>query len=166
MRRPLPHLVLLSLLLLGVGCRATGTGATAPVAPLSPTAQTAGPPPTVATQALPASAADVITAAQVEANPEPFRDRLVRIRGRGLTAATVPQCPGYLGFDKRVRFMDAEGKLLYAVDRLPLTAPRSYPEPRLFEGYIRVFTGEAGCPGQTKVESFPYFEVVRVSESG
>ena len=167
MKGLLPYLVPLTLLAVCTSCQATGAGvATVPAPPASPTAQLASPSPAVATPAPVASSAEAITAAQVEANPELFRDRLVRIRGRGLTVATVPQCPGYVGFDKRVRFIDAEGKLLFAVDRLPASVRRSYTEPRLFEGYVRVFTGETGCPGQTKVESFPYFEVVGVSESG
>jgi len=33
---------------------------------------------------------------------------------------------------------------------------------RVFEGYIRIFSGEIGCPGATKVETFPYFEIVGV----
>jgi len=166
MKGLLPYLALLTLLALCISCRATETVATVPAPPASPTAQLASPSPPVATPAPVASSAGEITAAQIEANPEPFKDRLVRIKGLGLTVATVPQCPGYVGFDKRVRFTDAEGKLLFAADRLPASVRRSYPELRLFEGYVRIFSGETGCPGHTQVESFPYFEVVGVSESG
>jgi hypothetical protein len=33
---------------------------------------------------------------------------------------------------------------------------------RTFEGYVRLFEGEIGCPGASRVERFPYFEITAV----
>ena len=102
---------------------------------------------------------------EVQSQPEAFRDKLVRMRGYGVIVATVPLCPGYIGLDQRTVFVDAEGSKITA------QVPKDWPENvrhyepekvRTFEGYIRIFSGEIGCPGSTRKEVIPYFEITRV----
>jgi len=33
---------------------------------------------------------------------------------------------------------------------------------RDFLGYVRIFSGEIGCPGSLQTETFPYFEIITV----
>ena len=115
------------------------------------------------TTAIP-SAGRTISIAEIQADPGRFKGQRVLILGRGIAVATLPLCPGYVGFDKRVRFTDADGGSIYAVDRLPQGAARTSPSARLFEGLVGWFEGEVGCPGQTRRESFPYLAVERVVE--
>jgi len=106
-----------------------------------------------------------VSVKKVEGNPEAFRDKLVRVRGYGVMMATVPLCPGYVGLDQRAVFVDAEGSKITA------QVPKNWPENiriyepekvRTFEGYIRIFSGEVGCPGSTRKEVIPYFEITGV----
>ncbi|MGC8781716.1 MAG: hypothetical protein ACP5UQ_12715 [Anaerolineae bacterium] len=124
----------------------------------SPTAAPASP---TATSA--ALASDLVTVRQVERDPEAFRDRRVHMRGHGVIAATLPLCAGYVGLDRRTRFVDAEQALMVAVVQWkPPEGGRLYDPDRLrvFDGHIRIFSGEIGCPGATRVETFPYFEII------
>jgi hypothetical protein len=103
----------------------------------------------------------MVTIAQIQSAPDQFRDKPVRIRGVGISVATFPLCPGYVGFDKRVVFFEnaGGGPSIYAVDKLPGGVRSHYDSPQVFEGYMRVFSGEVGCPGQVKQETFPYLEI-------
>ncbi len=110
-------------------------------------------------------APNTVTIKDVEKDPEAFRDRRVRIQGYGVIVATLPLCQGYVGKDRRYRFMDAAGDLMVAEVAASWPSEARLHDPdhlRTFEGYIRVFSGEIGCPGATKVETFPYFEVTGV----
>ncbi len=89
------------------------------------------------------------------------------MQGYGIIMATMPLCPGYAGLDRRTRFVDSQNALITAVVRWqpqPSENIRMYDPDNLraFEGYIRIFGGEIGCPGATKVETFPYFEITGV----
>ncbi len=110
-------------------------------------------------------AALLVSISDVERNPDAFRDKLVRMQGYGLIVATVPLCPGYVGQDRRTVFVDAEQAHITAEVRWRQSENIRMYDPdnlRVFEGYIRIFSGEIGCPGATKVETFPYFEIVGV----
>jgi hypothetical protein len=109
----------------------------------------------------------LVSIGSVMENPDAFRDRLVRMRGHGLIAATLPLCQGYVGLDRRTNFVDAVGdKIVADVRWQPPSDARMYDPDNLrtFEGYIRIFRGEIGCPGKVTFETFPYFEVVNVVE--
>ncbi len=122
-------------------------------------------PPTLPPTGTPA--VSLVSIGDVTGNPETFRDRLVRMRGHGLITATFPLCQGYVGLDRRTNFVDATGaKIVADVRWQPPPNTRMYDPDNLrtFEGYIRIFSGEIGCPGEVKVETFPYFEIVGVVE--
>ena len=109
----------------------------------------------------------LVSVSDILGNPEAFRDRFVRIQGYGLIAATLPLCPGYVGLDRRTNFVDATGaKIVADVRWQPPPGARMYdPDKlRIFEGYVRIFSGEIGCPNSVKVETFPYFEIINVGE--
>jgi hypothetical protein len=110
-------------------------------------------------------APSLTTIADIERAPEAFRDQAVRIQGYGIIEATVPLCPGYVGMDRRTQFVDAAQKMIAAqLQDEALKGQRRYDPQnlRVFEGYIRIFSGEIGCPGATQVETFPYFEITGV----
>lgn len=112
-------------------------------------------------------AISLVSIREVMENPDAFRDHLVRMQGHGLIAATLPLCSGYTGLDRRTNFVDATGaKMVADVKWQPAPDTRMYDPDNLrtFEGYIRIFSGEIGCPGEAKVETFPYFEVVGMVE--
>ncbi len=115
--------------------------------------------------AVPRGGVPEVSIKEVQSQPEAFQDKLVRMRGYGVIVATAPLCPGYIGLDQRTVFVDAEGSKITA------QVPKDWPENvrhyepekvRTFEGYIRIFKGEIGCPGATRKEVIPYFEITRV----
>ncbi|MCX7669856.1 MAG: hypothetical protein N2439_07280 [Anaerolineae bacterium] len=157
-----------AILLVLAGCTASpapvtvapSAGATPPTVS-SPAAPPATPKPTLT--ATVAITTDLVTVRQVASNPQAFNNRRVRIQGHGVIAATLPLCAGYVGLDRRANFVDAEQERIVAeVKWKPPEGGRMYDPDRLrvFEGYIRIFSGEIGCPGATKVETFPYFEII------
>lgn len=100
-------------------------------------------------------------------NPNAFRSRFVRMQGYGLTATTFPLCSGWVGLDRRTNFVNATGaKIVAGVRWRPPPNARMYDPDNLrtFEGSIRIFSGGIGYPGEVKVETFPYFEIVGVVE--
>ena len=104
----------------------------------------------------------LVTVEWIKSSPDQLRDKLVQIKGLGLDVATLPLCPGHVGFDKRVTFRDDSGETVFATDKLPSGVRRWYSEPKVFEGYVRLFSGEVGCPGRVKQETFPYLEITGV----
>jgi hypothetical protein len=87
------------------------------------------------------------------------------MQGYGVIMATAPLCPGYIGQDRRTMFVDADhARIIAKVGWQPPENIRMYDPDnlRVFDGYIRIFSGEIGCPGATKVETFPYFEIIGV----
>lgn len=110
-------------------------------------------------------AVSFVSIKDVEENPEAFRDKPIRMQGYGVIMATVRLCPGYVGLDRRARFIDAAGDRIVAEVRWKPSATERMYDPdtlRVFEGWIRIFSGEIGCPWATRVETFPYFEITRV----
>ncbi|MGB9885638.1 MAG: hypothetical protein ACPLPT_09550 [Moorellales bacterium] len=107
-----------------------------------------------------------VSVREIKENPERFRDRPVRIRGYGTIVATVPLCPGYVGLDTRCRFVDEAKDMIVArvSDELDQSGGAIFKEGdlRLFRGYVRIFDGEIGCPGNLRRESFPWLEIVAV----
>jgi len=123
------------------------------LAPLSPTIV-----PTAPTPAL-------ISVSEILKNPTAFRDQHVHVPGYGFTTATIRLCEGYVGLDRRTLFVDAQRNQIVAqVKWKPPENARMYDPDhlRVFAGYVRIFSGEIGCPGSIKVETFPYLEVVDV----
>ncbi len=109
--------------------------------------------------------ASLVSVKDIGENPEAFRDKPVRMQGYGVIMATVRLCPGYLGQDRRSQFVDAAGDRIVAEVRWKPSATERMYDPdtlRVFEGVIRIFSGEIGCPGAVQVETFPYFEITRV----
>jgi hypothetical protein len=87
------------------------------------------------------------------------------MQGYGVIVATVRLCPGYVGQDRRSQFVDAAGDRITAeIQWAPSEGVRLYDPDhlRVFEGFIRIFSGEIGCPGAIQVETFPYFEITGV----
>jgi len=79
--------------------------------------------------------------------------------------ATVRLCPGYVGLDRRKIFIDAGSAQIAAEVRWQRPENVRMYDPdnlRVFVGYIRIFSGEIGCPGSIKVETFPYFEILGI----
>jgi hypothetical protein len=75
---------------------------------------------------------------------------------------TAPLCPGYVGMDTRLSFVDESNENIVAV--VTATAPGAERGDALreFQGYVRVFNGEIGCPGSLRTEIIPYFEIVAI----
>jgi hypothetical protein len=92
----------------------------------------------------------------------PYADQLVRVRGYGVIEAMMPLCPGYVGIDKRTVFVDEENNNITARLAGNLWEAMQGSVLRDFLGYVRVFSGELGCPGSVGIVSFPYFEIVEV----
>jgi len=173
------RIVLCALALVLSACSSSGGGpasaTVAPTASMQPTATSArvSSTPTTAASAEaggatpPAIGSTLVTIDQIKSSPDQFRDRFVRIRGVGIAVATLPLCPGYTGFDKRVMFFEnaGGGPSIYAVNKLPAGVQSHYDTVQVFEGYVRVFSGEVGCPGKVKQEAFPYLEITGVAPS-
>ena len=107
----------------------------------------------------------LVSVNDVDKAPSVFQDRPVLMLGHGLILYTGPLCPGYVGLDRRMKFIDAQGDEITAEVRWqPPENARMYdPDTlRLFEGTIRRFQGEIGCPGATKQETILYVEITRV----
>ena len=84
------------------------------------------------------------------------------MRGHGAVMETLPLCPGYQGMDTRMSFIDEQNDTIYAVDATTTSGMESTDEVRVFEAYVRVFSGEIGCPGSLQVQTFPYLEIISV----
>ena len=110
-----------------------------------------------------AAAASAVTVQAILAEPERYRDQPVEIEGFGLIQATVPLCSGYVGLDQRTRFMDADRQLIVATLKGPgLEQAIAHDQLRRFRGYVRLFEGTIGCPGQTSEATIPYFEITAI----
>ncbi|WP_334109953.1 hypothetical protein [Thermodesulfitimonas autotrophica] len=110
--------------------------------------------------------AAVVSVREIKDNPASFKDKPVQIRGYGVIVAIVPLGPGYVGIDTRYRFVDAAKDTIVAkvADGLLKSGGVVFEEknPRLFRGYVRIFSGQIGYPGQLRRETFPYLEIVAV----
>jgi hypothetical protein len=91
-----------------------------------------------------------------------YEDQLVHVRGYGVIEAMMPLCEGYVGMDTRMAFVDDEENNITARLAGNLWEAMKGNEIRDFLGYVRVFSGDLGCPGSVGAMSFPYFEIVEV----
>lgn len=77
---------------------------------------------------------------------------------------TAPLCPGYVGMDTRLSFIGEADSSMRAM----VTASAQWTERsdnlRGFQGYVRLFNGEIGCPGSLQTLTFPYLEIVGVEQ--
>jgi len=89
-----------------------------------------------------------------------YEDQLVSVSGYGIVMMTLPLCPGYVGMEKRVEFIDAERDMITAVSRTEGSEESS--SLHVFQAYVRVFRGEIGYPGSVHSETFPYLEIVAI----
>ena len=95
-----------------------------------------------------------------------YKDQLIRVRGYGIIEAMMPLCPGHVGMDTRMAFVDEVRDNITA--RLAGNIYEQAAEHdilRDFLGYVRIFSGEMGCPGSVRTETFPYFEIVAIKGS-
>lgn len=158
-------LITLATIFFLVGCTAPAPQPTP--APIATPTVLRTPTPTFSPTVVPTlpSTPTLVSINEILKNPATFRDKRVRVQGYGFTMATVPLCAGYVGLDRRTLFIDAQRNQITADVRWkPPAGARMYDPDnvRVFEGYVRIFSGEIGCPGSIKVETFPYFEVVEV----
>jgi len=103
-----------------------------------------------------------LTVTEIQQDYPAHADELVHMRGYGVTMMTAPLCPGYTGMDTRMVFIDEEEHSIVAVLPGDMWDAVRGDELREFQGYVRVFNGDIGCPGDVHTEAFPYFEVVMV----
>jgi hypothetical protein len=96
--------------------------------------------------------------------PEAYQDRFFVIPGYGLIMAEIPLCPGYVGLDRRVRFVDRSEATVIAHAPQPFGDLYHTGMLRNFRVVVRIFQGEIGCPGETTVETMPYLEVIDVEK--
>jgi hypothetical protein len=105
---------------------------------------------------------EVVSIGDIKQNPNLYKDKLVRIRGYGVMVATLPLCPDYVGFDTRYMFMDSQKNTIYTQVKNSSSNINYRDHLQTFEGYIRIFDSQIGCPGEIKIETFPYFEIISV----
>jgi hypothetical protein len=110
----------------------------------------------------PTQESPILTINDIKANYVEYEGKLVSILGYGMVMMTAPLCPGYVGMDTRLNFMDAtDGNIPAVVVTSEVQAER-YSDVHEFRGYVRVFNGESGCPGSVQNQVFPFFEIVEV----
>jgi hypothetical protein len=100
-----------------------------------------------------------VSAAAIKRNAARYEDQRIRIIGRGILTAELPLCPGYVGLDARTNFVDWRGEWIVAQPQ-GSQAKLGHDGLRVFEGYVRVYRGEMGCPGQVKEVTIPYIELM------
>jgi hypothetical protein len=113
--------------------------------------------------ATPTPALPVLTVSGILQDYTAYKDQLVSVQGYGIMEMTMPLCPGHVGMDKRMVFVDKQGNSLTAVLEGDLWEKAVRGEAlRDFLGYVRLFSGDIGCPGSLANSTFPYFEIVEV----
>jgi hypothetical protein len=110
----------------------------------------------------PAPTANLLTAAQVIENYPAYEGQMVGLRGYGVIMETLPLCPGYQGLDTRLLFVDEENDSITAIVAVSTSGTERSEDLRDFQAYVRVFSGEIGCPGSLQSLTFPYLEIVAV----
>jgi heat shock protein HslJ len=100
---------------------------------------------------------------EILADPLAYEDQPVRVRGYGAVMVEIALCPGYVGLDQRTTFWGNGDASIVAIIRGDLDLYHT-DDLRTFEGTIRVFRGEIGCPNELKEETIPYFEMLAVVE--
>jgi len=106
---------------------------------------------------------EIVSVNDIKENQNLYKDKLVRTRGYGVMVVTVILCQGYVGFDTRYSFKDSQNNTIFTFVDANSSSDISYRDYlRTFEGYVRIFDGQIGCPGEIRTETFPYFEVISV----
>lgn len=109
--------------------------------------------------------APLLTIAGILQDYTTYEDQLVRVQGHGIIEAMMPLCPGYAGMDTRMVFVDEAGENMPAVLVGDIWEQAVMNDTlREFRAYIRVFSGEIGCPDSLQTRTFPYLEIIEVGE--
>jgi hypothetical protein len=112
--------------------------------------------------ASPTPAGVLLSIADILENYTPYEGQLVSVRGYGVIMMTAPLCPGYTGMDKRMSFLGEQDQSIPAVVTASASGAERSDSLREFHGYVRLFSGEIGCPGSLQTTVFPYFEIVAI----
>jgi hypothetical protein len=104
-----------------------------------------------------------ISIASIQNYPTQYEGQLISISGYGILTAEVILCPGHVGLDPRSTFVD------WNEDKIITQAPKSlrhlhHNGLRRFDGYVRVYRGEMGCPGETSEVIVPYLEIIGTTQ--
>ena len=103
-----------------------------------------------------------LSVADIQENYTSYEGQLVSVRGYGVIMMTAPLCPGYAGMDTRMSFVDEANSTIPAVVTASAAGAERSDSLREFQGYVRVFSGEIGCPASLQTATFPYFEIVAI----
>ena len=103
-----------------------------------------------------------VSIATIQENFSTYKDQLVMVKGYGVIMMTAPLCPGYTGMDTRQSFVDDKDNSIYAVVAASASGAERSDDLREFQGYVRIFNGEIGCPGSLQTVTFPYLEIVAI----
>ena len=106
-----------------------------------------------------------VSVADIQENYSSYEGQLLSVRGYGVIEAMLPLCPGYVGMDKRMVFVDEAGVNITAVLVGNIWEQAVTDDTlREFQVYVRVFSGEIGCPGSLQTLTLPYLEIVGVGQ--
>ena len=100
-----------------------------------------------------------VSIADIQGNYTSYEGQLVIVKGYGVIMMTLPLCSGYIGMDTRLDFLDEANSTITAVVKDTVPGAERSETLREFQGYVRVFNREIGCPGSLHTEIFPYFEI-------
>jgi hypothetical protein len=103
-----------------------------------------------------------ISITDIKADYPSYAEKLVSVRGYGVIMMAAPLCPGYTGMDTRLSFVDEQNQSIPAVMTASAAGAERSENLREFQGYVRVFSAEIGCPDSLRIETFPYFEIVAI----
>ena len=104
----------------------------------------------------------LLSIADIQENYASYEGQLVSVRGYGTIAMSLPLCPGYTGMDTRTVFLDEANNTITADVTAQAAGAERTGSLREFQGYVRLFSGEIGCPGGLQTATFPYFEIVAI----
>jgi hypothetical protein len=65
--------------------------------------------------------------------------------------------------DSRLSFVDEENNNIFAVVTASAPGAERGDTLREFQGYVRVFNEEIGCPGSLRTEIIPFFEFLAIN---
>ena len=113
---------------------------------------------------IPTPSAPEVSVAEVQANYSAYEGQLVSVRGYGVVMMTAPLCPGYTSLDTRLNFLGEADSSIPAVLSSSAQGVDRGEALREFQVYIRLFSGEIGCPGGLQTAAFPYLEILAVEK--
>jgi hypothetical protein len=106
----------------------------------------------------------MVSIADLLANYSAYAGQLLNVTGYGVVMQTAPLCPGYTGMDTRLRFIgEADSSIPAVLSPSALGMDRG-ESLRQFQVYVRIFSGDLGCPGSLQSATFPYLEILGVAE--